>query len=95
MLLFDMVHYKKYRWKYYQQKTREKFKERDQLKKWNIISFSTGQWYKKAKILSSSLDELRIIFQKNWKYTWWEIVSIQKKDIQKLWEVRILNRQKK
>jgi hypothetical protein len=45
-------------------------------------------------VLSSSLDELKIVFQHEWRYSWWEVISIKKKDIQQLWDVRILNNPK-
>jgi len=90
--VFTMVGYKKYRGKYIQQEERNKLKARDQLKKWTIISISTGEWVKKAKVLSSSFDELKIIIQKDWRYSWWKIISIQKKDMQTVWNIRILNK---
>ncbi len=92
--LFTIVKYKKYRGKYIQQKKWDELAARDHLKKWSIISFPTWQWVKKAKVLSSSLDELKIVFQHEWRYSWWEVISIKKKDIQQLWDVRILNNPK-
>jgi hypothetical protein len=93
--LFDMVHYKKYRGKYVQEAKWTQLKARDVLKKWNIVSLPTANGIQKAKVISSDLNELKVILQHDGKFTGWDIMTISKKDIKNLWEVRILNKQKK
>ena len=93
--LFDMVHYKKYRGKYVQEAKWTQLKARDVLKKWNIVSLPTANGIQKAKVISSDLNELKVILQHDGKFTGWDIMTISKKDVKNLWEVRILNKQKK
>lgn len=92
--LLEMVKYKKYRGKYIQQEERKKLKLRDNLKKTNIVSVKTDEWRKKGKIIWSNLTDLKILLQENGNYNSWKIISIKKKDKEKLQEVRILNKNK-
>lgn len=93
--LFTMVNYKKYRGKYVQEGERKKLKVRDNLKKRNIISVKTDEWRKKGKIIWSNLTDLKILLQENGNYHSGKIITIKKKDKDKLKEVRILDKQQK
>ncbi|MEI6426743.1 MAG: hypothetical protein WCO66_05360, partial [Candidatus Absconditabacteria bacterium] len=91
--LFTMVKYKKYRGKYYQEEKRQELKNKDNLKIGHIISFkdAKGNW-KKGKVIKSSLSTLTVVLQENGVYKNSNIETIQKKDIQKLEDIRILNK---
>lgn len=93
--LFSMVKYKKWRGKYVQEEERKKLKARDNLKKRNIISVKTDEWRKKGKIIESNLTDLKILLQEDGNYHSGKILTIKKKDKDKLKEVRILNKQHK
>jgi hypothetical protein len=91
-----MVGYKKYRGQYYKEETRNTLKNKDNLQKWHIVSFrDTDGQIKKGKVIESSLSNIKIILQHQWKYTNWEIRVIKKKNIESLENIKVLNRRLK